>query len=435
MRPFRRPTRLVIACIAAVLVAAPFFLQSFLSLPHAEHPSFRRRAGPWLRSGDGVEEMAAALPLIFVYPLPDRFHRGLYAEQVAPFPDRVKEIATLSVESALHTYLEGGLHVAGDGGQGVGAGQRVGEPRPPTRRRRGQGVDDAPPSSSPSHYSRTTTDPLLADLFFIPVYAAARLSKRTHVEADRHASTALAIEAIDYVAKQWPYLRRHGGRDHVMVFSHDNSLCMDVNPHRGMHSPNVRTLLEKTRDMIIVSSNGDDTTGCFNPRKDIVVPPVIKKALWLRPGPLLSAKERTRFAYFRGMTTGEHPEDPWFSINLYSESTTPGSSGIQIPWPDICSVNPGTTLNNCAATCDAELLNDYPYSRGVRQRLVALFATTATAAATATATEGGADAGAGAATSRQPTALKNHKISISSKRSSTYIEDMRTSLFCLAPAG
>ena len=150
----RRSTRLVFACIAVVLVAAPFFLQSFLSLPHAEHPSFSRRAGPWLRSGDGVEETAAlSPPLIFVYPLPDRFHRGLYAEQVAPFPDRVKEIATLSVESALHTYLEGGL--AGGGGHGVGAGQRVGDPRSPTRRRRGQGVD-APPSSPP-HYSRTTT--------------------------------------------------------------------------------------------------------------------------------------------------------------------------------------------------------------------------------------------------------------------------------------
>ena len=82
---------------------------------------------------------------------------------------------------------------------------------------------------------------------------------------------------------------------------------MDVNPHRGVRAANVIKLLEKTGDMIIVSSNGDTTTGCFNARKDVVVPPVIKNLQWLRPRPLLTAQQRTRFAYFRGMTTGERP--------------------------------------------------------------------------------------------------------------------------------
>ena len=38
-----------------------------------------------------------------------------------------------------------------------------------------------------------------------------------------------------------------------------------------------------------------------------ITPVLYQNPAWLRPGPLLTAEERTRFAYFRGMMSGEHP--------------------------------------------------------------------------------------------------------------------------------
>jgi hypothetical protein len=68
-----------------------------------------------------------------------------------------------------------------------------------------------------------TLDPEEADFYFIPVYTAGVLEESGRVIPDTSASTML--EAVTYVAENWPYFNRLRGLDHVVVAPHDYGAC------------------------------------------------------------------------------------------------------------------------------------------------------------------------------------------------------------------
>lgn len=145
-------------------------------------------------------------------------------------------------------------------------------------------------------------DPSEADMFYVPVYPSAVLQKAQPfvdpgmadgrnveaskaalgVQAARNRAAQLVLDAMDVVegeaaggatgaaeAEAGWYWRRHGGRDHVIVLGSDHGLCLDHVAERGVANPLVRKLLARLKDSVVVSTDGDATTGCFNPLKVI----------------------------------------------------------------------------------------------------------------------------------------------------------------------
>lgn len=118
-----------------------------------------------------------------------------------------------------------------------------------------------------------TRDPEKADLYFVPVYAAAMVSGRITHAAARDAARTNVLAAVRSVRSRFPWWDRHGGADHVLVASHDHGLCLDVVPERATDSrtySQLRTVLSRAT---LLTPEGEVGNGCFEPVKDVTIPP------------------------------------------------------------------------------------------------------------------------------------------------------------------
>ena len=68
-----------------------------------------------------------------------------------------------------------------------------------------------------------TQDPLLADLYYVPVYATCRFQH----------GASLVRDALAQVRAQAPFFDRLQGQDHVMTITHDFSACFHHDWHRA----------------------------------------------------------------------------------------------------------------------------------------------------------------------------------------------------------
>ena len=67
-----------------------------------------------------------------------------------------------------------------------------------------------------------TLDPEAADFFFIPLHLSLGFySHRYYFKHFTRPAIKPTRDALEYVAHTWPYLKRHGGRDHILVMTQD----------------------------------------------------------------------------------------------------------------------------------------------------------------------------------------------------------------------
>lgn len=93
-----------------------------------------------------------------------------------------------------------------------------------------------------------TTDPLEADLFFVPVYVTCKFSSVNGFPVIGHARAVMA-SAVLYVATQLPFWNRSRGYDHVFVASHDFGSCFHTTVRQILLSVNARHTWEGFVDL------------------------------------------------------------------------------------------------------------------------------------------------------------------------------------------
>ena len=258
-----------------------------------------------------------------------------------------------------------------------------------------------------------TKDPKEADLFFVPVFAAASVSQLVHKPQQRERARKLVLEAQSYIEKHYPYWSRYNGADHVWVFTHDHGPCFDTTHERAFESKTMRLLAEKLKDSIFLTNTGDLMSPCFNPKQSIVIPPFLGKDSLSNFFHREPFQTRDIFASFRGQTTLIKPKDPWFRyLMLYGAKNDKVHNHGKKPVIEPC-FDWATNANSCAtcqgACCAAEIADDRVYSNGVRQRLLTMF--------------------------RNKKSFDKTGIFVSSKKSKNWMDEMKQSTFCLAPLG
>lgn len=118
-----------------------------------------------------------------------------------------------------------------------------------------------------------TRDPEKADLYFVPVYAAAMVSGRITSAAARDAARTNVLAAVRSVRSRFPWWDRHGGADHVLVASHDHGMCLDVVPERATDGRTYSQLRAMLSRATLLTPEGEVGNGCFDPIKDVTIPP------------------------------------------------------------------------------------------------------------------------------------------------------------------
>ncbi|GIL47978.1 hypothetical protein Vafri_4701 [Volvox africanus] len=126
-------------------------------------------------------------------------------------------------------------------------------------------------------------------------------------------------EVVEWIDKTYPFWRRHGGRDHIWLFTHDEGACWapKVLENSTWLTHWGRMGLEHTTGTAFMADRYDrDFTNwqqpegylthirghaCYDPQKDLVIPS-FKQPNHYRESPLLGkpAKQRDIFLFFRG---------------------------------------------------------------------------------------------------------------------------------------
>eukprot|EP00742_Colponemidia_sp_Colp-10_P010042 GILJ01011000.1.p1 GENE.GILJ01011000.1~~GILJ01011000.1.p1 ORF type:complete len:572 (+),score=71.29 GILJ01011000.1:72-1787(+) len=177
-----------------------------------------------------------------------------------------------------------------------------------------------------------TSDPSEADLFFVPVYSLCKPLPKPLFGPDTFFGRRLLLQAIDFIRTQYPFWSRRAGADHVFVTAHDYSSCFHykstglVSVPKSFQSrypeyPIPAQPLQPLQNSILLSPLGDLMTPCFQPWKDIVIPPFVSSAPFEQqtmnrdPDHIDSTGGRSRFAYFRG-SVNWFDGDPGYSKGL-----------------------------------------------------------------------------------------------------------------------
>ena len=132
------------------------------------------------------------------------------------------------------------------------------------------------------HSPSRTFDPTKADLFYIPVYSSCKYSKWAH-GPDPWMGRDIMSEAILYVKQTYStYFNRLGGRDHFVLATHDFGQCYDYRKSATERRGKFQTVafenmgpLAELKNVIVLSTFGSVSSPCYNPLKDVVIPPFI----------------------------------------------------------------------------------------------------------------------------------------------------------------
>ena len=129
-----------------------------------------------------------------------------------------------------------------------------------------------------------TTNPNDADLYFIPVYSTCKWTKWANGPSPWE-GRLLVSEAILHVKNNYPYFDRVGGRDHVVMATHDYGQCFDYKKRRtevkqmGSEEEKAKYTnsgpLQELQNVIVLSTFGSPNSPCYQSDKDITIPAYI----------------------------------------------------------------------------------------------------------------------------------------------------------------
>jgi hypothetical protein len=262
--------------------------------------------------------------------------------------------------------------------------------------------------------SLRTENPEEADFFFVPVYTSAVAAFGTNKKVSREKIRKMILKAVSRL-RLLPYWNRNDGKDHIFVFPNAYGPCIG-NPLDDwrLESDTQAKMMKRIRNAIFLTYSGDANTPCFDSSKDVVIPPVVdmnrivshlkaqRKRLNLKSG---EHPKRTQFSFIAGRMQLEKKNDPWFSIVvLYGSYEEQTLRPRVTPSKDVCWDRPDLNLEQCVATCDSELSRSRVYSHGLRQKIQQLF-------------------------------KRNSLLKQMEKTSMKYIDEMRTSIFCISTRG
>ena len=269
-----------------------------------------------------------------------------------------------------------------------------------------------------------TSNPEEADYFLVPIYTSALVLINGNTKTSRDKTRKILIKGLKRVQKM-PYWKRYGGRDHIFIFPHSFGSCIG-NPYDEFRKEGDlhASLMNQIGNSIFLTydaqpyDNGEILRPCYDPEKDIVIPPVVnvermrliltKSKAGKRIINSIKKKtyKRTQLLLMTGRTQLEQKGDPWFAIVVlygpYQDQTMrpkikPSKGG--------CWRRPDLSLEECIASCDAELSRGRVFSRGVRQKIHTMY-------------------------QRDP--RYKH---VRSKNGISEVVEMKKSIFCLGPRG
>jgi hypothetical protein len=278
------------------------------------------------------------------------------------------------------------------------------------------------------HASTLYTDnPEEADYFYLPIYTSAMTLMHVNSKTARDKTRKIILNAIKR-AKKLPFWDRHEGRDHIFIFPHSFGACIG-NPYDeyrnedGLHAK----LMKQIGNSIFLTydaqqyEEGELIRQCYNPEKDIVIPPLVNVQRLLlqfkksKQGKLIikmiknKSYKRTQLMLMAGRSQLEVRGDPWFAIVVLYGSYQEQTMRPRItPSKHKCWRRPDLSLEECAASCDAELSRGRVFSRGVRQKIHQLY--------------------------QHDSRYKHVKVGKQYK-DIEWIAEMRKSIFCLTPRG
>ncbi|KAL4438037.1 hypothetical protein ABPG77_004258 [Micractinium sp. CCAP 211/92] len=183
-----------------------------------------------------------------------------------------------------------------------------------------------------------TLDPEEADYFYIPVYSSCYLWP-LHGDNDFpffhsfqhtprvHGTINMLIEVHAWIRSHLPYWDRNGGRDHIILQTHDEGSCwlpavlrpaillahwgrMDAHHISNTgYSPDNYTY--EVQHPVYMPEGSKGKLGdfpCYDPSKDLIIPPMASPMKYPR-SPLLGAPSRNRtiLGFFKGRTQQNNP--------------------------------------------------------------------------------------------------------------------------------
>ncbi|KAK1261214.1 putative glucuronoxylan glucuronosyltransferase F8H [Acorus gramineus] len=155
-----------------------------------------------------------------------------------------------------------------------------------------------------------TTDPSLADFFFVPVYVACNFSTSNGFPSLGHARRSLS-SAVHRISSEMPFWNRTRGSDHVFVASHDYGACFhameDVAVAEGVP--------EFLRRSVMLQTFGVNRRHPCQDVEHVLIPPYVVPETVRPLSEFSPARRRDIFAFFRGKME-VHPKN--ISGRVYS---------------------------------------------------------------------------------------------------------------------
>ena len=274
-----------------------------------------------------------------------------------------------------------------------------------------------------------TDNPEEADYFFVPIYTSAMTLIHGNTKSSRDKTRKIILNGVKRI-KKMPFWDRHMGRDHIFVFPHAFGACIG-NPYDEFRkeSDQHAILMKHIGNSIFLTydsqsyKQGELLGECFDPEKDIVIPPLVNVQRMLlnlkksKGGKTIlkmiknKTYKRSQVMLMTGRVQLEIKGDPWFAIVVLYGSYQEQTMHPRItPSKYDCWRRPDLSLEECDASCDSELSRSRVFSRGVRQKIHKLY---------------------------QHDKRYKHVNMGSSKNNNNveWIAEMRKSAFCLTPRG
>ena len=147
-----------------------------------------------------------------------------------------------------------------------------------------------------------TGNPEAADFFYVPIYPASACAyhKRSCKSWNERPDCSgckqgyqLLEEAISVLQKDYQYLARNNGRDHIFPVFYDHGVCMET-----FRQDAAKVVIPRAiRESIFLSFFGDKSSNCYRRGLDVVLPPFVDDVSFAS-----TPIKDDIFMYFRGNT-------------------------------------------------------------------------------------------------------------------------------------